>query len=613
MVAAVVAAPGIVPAGPGAGVTAGPSGSGAGLSGTGTLPPDTGSRPAGVSFLLEGAASWNIDMVREFFKRERKVDMPAAPAPFANQDMLKAVNPEFAKRIEALIAIYQASGGGTDLGIAPKDGGIRSAQQQIKLFKECRRIKKGPDYSTGRIPPEIPYGFSDGPLVGDGSKEKDWEVIPVDERNCGDCSSADTITFSEDGRPSGMASYRLEPPNCPIFYTLPSGKDVMGPVTYVWVGWHNVGLAVDLRQIHGGKLILPNTIAWFKMTKAIADLGMTDGGWWGHKSGHYFTDPGHVEWHPKLHNPNRFATHSGRALGNDETDTGYKWKIPTRIYTWTGELAPRPSALNVHELVEDDGWVAVKKLRRLSGYENGSWMGTWDTYDPPVRLFPAYIPTILYQIESDASPDVRKGKVTRVTYIQTADADGKVTKDLREYRQEGTYSHERLYVYDWQKKANTVSEQKSDDAPRYIRLWNTSIYGINTTIRAGEGIGSERAQAVDVDGYTTPDHDWSKPYAANTFTGISLCLAWDRDNGKIGSAVELMKEGKEQVYDITEVTSDFNGDDQGCGGLKITVSAQLPKGAWDRETPPERAPSNPRPEKVAPLRCPPGVACLPPR
>jgi hypothetical protein len=97
--------------------------------------------PSGGSSGLSGTASWPMELVREYVKKEYQVDVPLQPAPWRNQDMAARLNGEFVKRLNAVMAIYQALGGDTNLGIESLSGGLRSADDQITLFKKCRRIR----------------------------------------------------------------------------------------------------------------------------------------------------------------------------------------------------------------------------------------------------------------------------------------------------------------------------------------------------------------------------------------------------------------------------------------------------------------------------------------
>jgi hypothetical protein len=375
------------------------------------------------------------------------------------------------------------------------------------------------------------------------------------------------------------------------------------------------------------------------MEQAMGDLGMTHGGWWP-----CFPDVGHVEWHPKLHDPKRFESQGGSALGNEMIDMGFRWKIPSQIYIWyrlvppvppPGVLAvpvpipPRPNHLTVLDLVADGEWVSVKKQRVLRGYQNEEWEGTWETFYPPIPLFPAYIPTMSFGpgLTGSGSPldVINKTGVTRLTVT----AQGKAVKEMIEQKGEGFYRPYEVRVFDWQKQANIFLEQNKGwekcgkktaphpDGPRFEKLRDASIYSVHASVLDPGGTSHspvlERRQGVDSQGHTTDESNINIKGHLGATTG--LCLVWNRDTGAIGGMLDQVPPGDENPLEIREQSHSgtvgipsMGGHVEDCG--ERIVSAQLPSGVWDMETPPAWLPSNPRPKQTAPPP-PPGSILVP--
>lgn len=569
-----------------------------------------GGSAAGVSF-LEGTASWDIELVREYIKKVQKVDMAATPAPYPQQDMLSKVNPEFAKRVDALMALYQAHGGDKspevvkDLGIVPKTGGFRRPQEQIELYKECRRIKK-----------------IAGKPVGDGSKPEHWEIIPPAERVAGWATEYERRIVPlriEEGDSIVLhvpRDQKLEP-NCHVFrlawdYRTQTHVEVMGPVTHTWVGWHNYGLAADFSQVisavvDGKKiqaLALPigqNNVkkkAFEKMLDAVGSLGMTWGGWWqGAKN-----DPAHVEWHPRLRDPDKL-TPSETALALTAEQMGYKWKIPSRIFLlgrlgWFGTVM----RLTVLELVAEGGWISVKGQRTLYYDSPDRFRGFWTSYDPPVKLFPVYIATTKLERDEGKWPeDVKwRGKttVTLRSFVESVDATGKVAHAMHsESTGVGHFGYQ-LYVTDWQKAGIPSIEGKFTNAGHYARLRDSSVYEISVSILVlNDPKERVSTKSRDVrDGYTSDSSVEGQDNILNMLPQGwgGLRLAWNRDNGMIDAEVRLVKVEGGQVYDLTNTDS------------QETVLDRLPNYVRDREKAPAWTSPNPRPSPKPRTTCPPG-------
>ena len=124
---------------------------------------------------------------------------------------------------------------------------------------------------------------------------------------------------------------------------------------------------------------------------AVDSLGMI--------SGRTFTfhDLGHVEWRPFLSKAQGSGP-SGQALAN--INAGYKWKFPRTVYVWSPPVKNSPDGQSlivyIFVSVKDDhdrSWIALQSERTIGGFPPNNWAGSWVTYNPPVWLFPAYIPT----------------------------------------------------------------------------------------------------------------------------------------------------------------------------------------------------------------------------
>lgn len=565
------------------------SGSAAGPSPSGTAPPAAGG--TGGTF-LQGTAAWDIELVREFIKKEQGVDIGTSPPSYPNRNMTQQLNQEFAKRIDALMAIYKAHGGDVnprvvqDLGIVARTGGFRTHAEQIDHYKKCRRIKKGPD----------------GRPVGDGSQKNHWEVVPAAERVGLGTRSADyerRVVTGQEGEEITVYVPRATraQPNCEVFgvqwdYARQAWVEVMGTVTQSWVGWHNYGLAVDFGQNinQGGQRVLglpdDGAKAWNAMTNAAGDLGMISGRWWNCK---VFCDPPHVEWHPRLHDASTVpGGPTSAAIPDSLVNAEYAWKIPDKIYTYSQDPNnPHRDALTVLELVRCDAWICAKSRRILAGPQTADWQGDWWTYDPPIRLFPAYIPAIrLVRDEKRWPEDSQWGGKTSVTqrfYLRhtTGRQNGESRSVLH-------YYHGEFRIDDWQKKAHLrIEKDRADKAP-YVNVRDASVYEIDiyVTERSGAGAAREtissRSQTVDANGFTREESGTRKGQLPHR---IWLHLVWNRDNGRIG--LQMVQTGRSGVYDI-----------QDRAGV-LTVGTQMPQGAWDMPAPPGWVTPNPRPRPTS--------------
>src|SRR5271163_1709469 len=97
--------------------------------------------------MLTGEGKWDMSMVQEYCKKLYHIDVSAAPTPYPDTDtkanghrsMLSTLNPEFRKRIDALVAIYQAFcrmyHENIDIGIVPGSGALRTKEDQQNIYK----------------------------------------------------------------------------------------------------------------------------------------------------------------------------------------------------------------------------------------------------------------------------------------------------------------------------------------------------------------------------------------------------------------------------------------------------------------------------------------------
>jgi len=583
-------------------------------------PPKTGGKPGSggsgapddsASGPLSGTASWDAEIVKEFCKKNYHIDLADEVRSFPGLAMLDKVNPEFATRIKTLMRIYQAAGGST-IGIVPRSGGLRSAEDQLNDFTKGRSLKTG--------------GF-DVP-AGNGSHGEDWYYDKTaDHSKDLYADFTDTKTKKTTHALVRRAGEFL-------------GKDkdhnkIYGKVTDVWIGWHNFGVAVDFGEFLAGKydpnLPLGATMAgaWGRaMIEATGDLGLGWGGWWDDS----LNDPAHVEWHPRLHDV-KHTSKPGHALRDDQIDASYRWRIPETIYVWTGaDGGMKPQNLQVLHLVRDGQWIALDRERRIVGRQDGDWTGTWTRYDPPVHLFPTYLPVRrLSRDLGDADIGFRiKSNVTRETFSLGHDSDGKIVK---QHVQSSGTAHlcPNLRITNWElesfgimvrtkprtklpsadlKKSNPQFYQQLSDACaqeaaihaqgllKYGRLIDRSVYELElqlAPINGGEASKSTvttKGQRVDGDGTT----DEYESQVETWIGGVNLRLAWDRDKGKVGFAVGpdpgsstgAAAKGKPDAPGVYDLRDRNIWND----GTYTIVSDKLPHDAWDVQSPPPRDPVN---------------------
>jgi hypothetical protein len=480
---------------------------------------------------------------------------------------------------------------------------LRSLEEQHEIYKECRRLKKG----------------------GNKNKPEDWELIPPAER-VGKWGAKNEPMWTEApgmSVPVLVAMPRVIPlaPNCPVFKSKKAGNVVyefMGPVTWVWQSYHNLGLAVDLVERirdpdnkQKTKEALPNnpeggtgqgfheaTMAWYNLLRAAEALGMRAGIYWRGEQ----NDPAHYEWHPKIHDINNAPAPKtpGKALNDDQVDAGYAWKIPQKLYVTSSIGLSQASidlATTVFELVEDHGWIAIIRYHSVRGVKDKQWSGHWVTFDPPVRLFPAYIPTVYLKLGGRDEPKwYGVTTMTEVSYHQNQQ-----NGDYKSYSQ--TQGRIPYFIEgrmtDLLKKGDVATNQNNDKSnlALYSRVRDHYVYEVQAAVRIRED-AKWQSQGRQVFGCGSGRDEKSEGfYRTGNNLMPELHLGWDRDSGTVGYAVANV--GSAPI-DIVQNPVE-------------TVSGNLPQGAWDSPVPPGPpawAPPCPAPPKSSP--CPPGKVCMVP-
>ncbi|MEW6278843.1 MAG: hypothetical protein AB1758_09490 [Candidatus Eremiobacterota bacterium] len=517
----------------------------------------------GQAGLLSGRASWSPELLQEYVRKRYQVSIPARPAPFPNEAMLDELNPEFALRLRALKAFHQADGGTPNVGLVAGTGGLRSAQDQRRIYAICRR--KRSVFVNGFLTPL------------DGSRKEHWEDIPESERT---------------------------DQNCPRH-----ADGTRGPATRAWVSWHQLGVAADFAVPTRSE----SSSSFGRTMQLAGDLGMIYGGWWGRVPGRWAGgdpegcvvaprgqttrregtgtwipeqlgwDPGHVEWHPKLNDPERLAGQSGTALRADQVDAGYDWKIPGSVYLYQARPS-EPGSLHVVELTVRNNWLCASRWRALQGDPATTWSGTWARFDPPLPLFPAYIPTdTLARTEGVYPEDLQHRTTVQVQlegYSQSHDGVSIVQK--HHLRQTGRVEYVPfLQVEDMLKVAGRLYATRSPDAQRYVNFRNLYAYTLHATQSALRIPVDTPMRTVDADGYTR-DATVQVPCHAES---VGVVMVWDRERGRVG----LLQNPEEGALDLGPTQ-------QHADGTVSTLSAGLPPGAWEQADPPAWTPANPRPD-----------------
>ena len=524
---------------------------------------------------LEGTASWDFDLLAEWARQKYGVTIEPEPKPVPNQRMLDDLNPEFLTRIKALLSIHQALGGKTAGGIN-RDGSLRTPEEQHQIYADCRFNK-----TVRATILDDPWLWLSS-IDWSATKKEDWTEIPKNLRNSKNC---------------------------------PHGA----PPTQAWVSWHNLGLAVDFGLAHD-KLFI-------RMMDAAGELGMIPGKWWGYVPGavefepydcDFFRergregkevlvprvvperlgwDPSHVEWHPWFNGvpENHPGAIPGKALRDDQIQPGYRWKLPARIYQ--AHVMPYETGLSVYELQAEGGWIGLKKMRRVSRNQGGGVLASWKTFDPPIRLFPVYIPTMEFWRGSERPEDR-----TSVTFERYDGYEG--SKAARHQRRTGVLEYTlRLTMSDLQKRVNQYIGSSSGDEKKrlrkiYRKLWTTSIYEVSVVVdcprdsaAGGEGYRWE-GRDIDTEGYTK---DYEGQGSGCVDSGFGFHMAWNRDEGKVGNIGTLDLNQSLNPDGTWDLVEEHEGWGEPGSGQRFILSSRLPEGIQDMESHPWPGP-NPKPE-----------------
>jgi hypothetical protein len=523
--------------------------------------------------LIQDKAVWNPQLF-QFYCKESEIDVKDTVAPYPGQELITAdFNPEFVKRLNALISYYQATGN-NDIGIVPGEGAFRSPEDQHQLYKIGRVLTPG-------------------------------------------TSEDDPDNWTPDG---------------------------INPIsTGTWIGWHNFGLATDFCQYDGAapkqvpvpgdpkkkQITLPFfSKQWQETFQDVApDLGFIWGGRW-----HVPNDPAHIEWHPGRHNP---AVLQATGLPDPEFSDQYTSKIPQNIYAWsTGKTAGKDAQLLwVFTLVYDTHWVALSKLRRISLYVDGSgYSGQWNTFAPPLRVFPGYVPIRFLNVSGRKPAEVDafayNTKVSTSTMIQYA----KKGPDRAVKTQYSSIVVTARFcptfdIYNWQYQAiKEINEASAPPKPAaQLKTTNLKSYNQQAALHA-TGLANQKKleneyalcedhSAYDVDaGAITVRPPSTQPYIGE-WHGIEVCydgytdgdpykadqeqytpgdvhlhFFWMRSDGRLG--VQGLRRDQKKQYDPLVITTKRVHTD---GTFEI-ISPTLPDGAFDMEDPLPWPRSNPRPQ-----------------
>jgi hypothetical protein len=539
--------------------------------------------PAGT--LLEGTAAWDPAVIQKWAKRFHQLEIEAQPS-YPNRDMTAQLNPEFARRVDAVVAIYRAVGG-SEIGIVPRTGGLRTEQMQRELYRKGRRIRDG--------------RRADG-TARDGTRQEDW--VARTDANLGRPLFEQVPVLDRRGRPTGRFRQGRQI-GWPGEWDPEQRRHVT--VTNAWgpEGWHAYGVAVDFVRYVNGRPTWEapspfQSAEWSRTTYIAGQLGLRFGLWWQRP------DPPHVEWHPKLPDvptqipgaPNGTGTFAGApvrpgtALTAAQTDAGYRWKLPRTIYhrTFSYDNQDLPETVEVFELDAEGEWIRLKRYRKIVRIRGMGWNGEWITYDPPARLIPTYIPVMNWGVAPlgyGDDPHLRtRSRLTKATYFET---DGPVV--TRTHREEtGEMAHcPNVHLTDLCIQGWFSLWTGAGDAVRWATLRQSRVYTVDADLaldyeRQPQAIHT-RERTVDSEGYTFD-------YEGNSTGGISgfvnLDFTWDRDTGAIGVHNPVADADRDGPYRLRPVRTWDNG-------LGFSITPSLPEGAFDRENPPDWTPPNPRP------------------
>ncbi len=361
----------------------------------------------------------------------------------------------------------------------------------------------------------------------------------------------------------------------------------------------SLGLAADLTETlvnNQGQIYqngLPTNAAWLKLTTIFGDLGLTYGGWWP-------WDPDHIEFHPQMAGPGNFGQ-SGQPLPDSQLRTGYNWKIPSSIFVYKVNMAnPRADVLIVFDLKEDGGYIFLSGCRLLEGERDvRPWSAHWMTFDPPIPLFPAYIPTIhLWRNSARWPQDTKWDSDTKVELYSYSESLDSRAKKFSEWSHAVGQAHYRLDMRIWNRQyeaniayGHSVPLKDTNEAEyhRIRQLWQyldkTSVYDIDVSVEEQNmSDATVEQRKVDPEGYTQDGNTTGKMYLRVP----TLAFAWDRDKGNVGAG-NVTAAPQKGTYILTDHIMT-----QRRALSTVYVSDGLPPGAWDLQQPVPEPPANSR-------------------
>jgi hypothetical protein len=500
--------------------------------------------------MLTGEGQFDMAFVQEYFKKLNHIDVAATPAPYPDTDtkanghrsMLGTLNPEFRKRIDALVAIYQAFcrqyNENIDIGIVPISGALRTKEDQQELYKKGRHQVPGTD----------------------GTHQQDWQPAHT--------------------------------PNA---------------VTTVWVGWHQLGMAVDFGHYVNG--VYKNdessveSTAWRQTVEAAVRLGLVPGFFW-----HSIHDPAHIEWHP-CWDEGAVSTIGtpGVALTDAQVNLGYKWKLPEWIYKHSvpnpsGLESKKPPTTDVYHLVKDGDWIALKSMHTITGQSlQGEWSGNWTQFQPPARLFPAYIPIMDVWRTPKSSPDDRKWRAqSKVVSIFYAQHINQGTRTLEASERTGTFSYlPGTGVRNLQMQAMEQYIKNDPYSAGWKDLHDQYIYSIVVGLDndGTQADGQLQTRVQDKDGYTF-DGSAKLPDSKHVLEIVDFQLGWNHDTGEVGAPditalspddfanFHLKPQSKRTEFQITTYTASLP-----AGALDVPKPMFIRKNPKPPPPPPPKAPA----------------------
>jgi hypothetical protein len=511
---------------------------------TNTAPP--ASPPGGN--LLTDKAQWDPSLFRAYCKLDYKLDVTDSPKSFQGQELITSkFNPEFVKRLYAMIAFYQAEGK-NDMGIVPGDGAFRSPDEQHKLYKIGRITKDG---------------------AKDSDDPNDWGV--PDPPGKIKPRTQNWIGWHNFGLATDLCQYSGSTPT--VVVVNPSTKE-MG-------------------------ITLPGTAEYLLAFQEVGpQLGFIWGGWY-----RSLVDRFHYEWHPGRHDCENYGA-SG--VPDPQFSDLYTSKIPQTIYSWTGDKqSPDANVQTLHVLTVkyDNHWIAVEAERTIVRTKDGSWTGRWTTYDPPARVFPGWVPTRNFDIGQNAyahkqGDDFVRQNYAYTTTIHTSSYGYRVVDNSKQF---GSLDSTVQFcpdcqIFDWEIKAtqdiflhNYSKATYDQTCAMYAAVRYTSTYDVDLGVSAvnppGGNVVTAHGMNQDKDGYTYGDP--SKAIQHNvTPAGPYMRFAWVRATGQVG----LSLFDHIRYYVPVQVTSLYVEPH-----LFQMVSGTLPPGAFDQPASPPWPSPNPRP------------------